>query len=161
MFVLQYPLHLNIHDDEGHTMSEALHAQRATDSGTAIENDTRMENDTVGNVLASACPSRRILKHLTSQWGVLIMLKLASGTYRFSELRRSIEGISERMLGQTLKYLESDGLVRRVEHQVVPPKVEYSLTPLGIEAAQHVKSLTDWIELHLPLMMEHWTTIGE
>lgn len=142
-------------------MSEALHTSAITEAGTEIENDVMMEDDSIGNVLASACPSRRILKHLTSQWGVLIMLKLASGTYRFSELRRSIEGISERMLGQTLKHLESDGLVKRVEHQVVPPKVEYSLTPLGIEAAQHVKSLTDWIELHLPMMMEHWPTIGE
>ncbi|MGJ8526503.1 hypothetical protein LMG33818_002254 [Halomonadaceae bacterium LMG 33818] len=142
-------------------MSEALHTQAITEASTTTGNGTLVENDAVGNVLASACPSRRILKHLTSQWGVLIMLKLASGTYRFSELRRSIEGISERMLGQTLKHLEGDGLVRRVEHQVVPPKVEYSLTPLGKEAAQHVKSLTDWIELHLPLMMERWTTIGE
>ena len=102
------------------------------------------------NVLAAECPSRAILKHLTSQWGVLVMLVLQDGTLRFSALRRRIGGVSERMLAQTLQALESDGLISRVAHQVVPPHVDYALTPLGQEAAVRLAALTGWIETKLP-----------
>jgi DNA-binding HxlR family transcriptional regulator len=102
------------------------------------------------NVLAAECPSRQVLKHLTSQWGVLVMLALRDGTQRFSALRRRIGGVSERMLAQTLQVLEADGLVLRVAYPVVPPHVDYALTPLGVEAAQRVAELTGWIEAHLP-----------
>jgi DNA-binding HxlR family transcriptional regulator len=102
------------------------------------------------NVLAAECPSRQVLKHLTSQWGVLVLLALQDGTQRFSALRRRVGGVSERMLAQTLQVLEGDGLVLRVAHQVVPPHVDYSLTPLGVEAARRVADLTGWIEAKLP-----------
>lgn len=101
------------------------------------------------NVLAAECPSRAVLKHLTSQWGVLVMLALQHGTLRFSALRRRVGGVSERMLAQTLRFLEGDGLVLRVAYPVVPPHVEYSLTPLGVEAAARVAALTGWIEANL------------
>ena len=101
------------------------------------------------NVLAANCPSRAVLKHLTSQWGVLVMFALQDGTLRFSALRRRVGGVSERMLAQTLQALEGDGLVRRVAHPVVPPHVEYSLTALGVEAAKRVGALTGWIEANL------------
>src|SRR3569623_256698 len=84
-----------------------------------------------GNVLAADCPSREVLKHLTSRWGVLVLIALERRMHRFSELRRTIGGVSERMLAQTLHQLEADGMVSRVAYQVVPPHVEYSLTPLG------------------------------
>lgn len=103
-----------------------------------------------GDLLAAACPSREVLKHVTSRWGVLVLMVLEKGTHRFSELRRAIGGISERMLAQTLQWLEGDGLVVRVAHEVVPPHVEYSLTPLGREAAEKVRDLADWIEVNLP-----------
>lgn len=103
-----------------------------------------------GNLLAAACPSRDVLKHVTSRWGVLVLMVLETGTHRFSELRRAIGGVSERMLAQTLQWLEGDGLVVRVAHEVVPPHVEYSLTPLGREAAEKVRGLADWIEVNLP-----------
>ena len=102
------------------------------------------------NVLAAECPSRAVLKHLTSQWGVLVMLALQDGTLRFSALRRRVGGVSERMLAQTLQVLEGDGLVRRVAHPVVPPHVDYSLTPLGREVAERVQDLADWIEGSMP-----------
>jgi DNA-binding HxlR family transcriptional regulator len=105
------------------------------------------------NVLAAECPSRQVLKHLTSQWGVLVLLALQDGTQRFSALRRRVGGVSERMLAQTLQVLEGDGLVLRVAHQVVPPHVDYSLTPLGIEAARRVADLTGWIEANLPAIL--------
>lgn len=103
----------------------------------------------IGNVLAADCPTRQVLKHLTSQWGTLVMLVLMRGTCRFSVLRRRIGGVSERMLAQTLQLLEGDGLVLRVAYPVVPPHVEYSLTPLGAEAAERLAALTTWIETHL------------
>ena len=105
------------------------------------------------NVLAAECPSRQVLKHLISQWGVLVLLALRQGTLRFSALRRQIGGVSERMLAQTLQVLEGDGLIRRTAHQVVPPHVDYALTPLGQEAAARVAALTGWIEDNLPAFL--------
>lgn len=106
-----------------------------------------------GNLLAEACPSREVLKHVTSRWGVLVLIVLENKTHRFSELRRAIGGVSERMLAQTLQWLENDGLVDRVAFAVVPPHVEYSLTPLGREAATKVRGLADWIEVNLPRIL--------
>lgn len=103
-----------------------------------------------GNLLAADCPSREVLKHVTSRWGVLVLIVLETRTHRFSELRRAIGGVSERMLAQTLQWLEGDGLVLRTAREVVPPHVEYSLTPLGREAAEKVRVLADWIEINLP-----------
>lgn len=102
-----------------------------------------------GDVLSPACPSRAILQHLTSRWGVLVMVALATGPHRFGALRRRIGGVSERMLAQTLQQLEADGMVHRHAHAVVPPNVDYSLTPLGQEAAGHLVALTGWIEARL------------
>ena len=105
------------------------------------------------NVLAAECPSRQVLSHLTSRWGTLVMLVLLTGTHRFSALRRRIGGVSERMLAQTLQQLESDGFIYRQVYDVVPPHVEYSLTPLGREAAAHLAALTGWIEDALPRIL--------
>ncbi len=105
------------------------------------------------NVLVADCPSRLVLAHLTSRWGALVMIALATGTHRFSALRRQIGGVSERMLAQTLQQLEADGMVRRVAHDVVPPHVEYSLTPLGQAASLRVVALSGWIEEHLGQIM--------
>jgi DNA-binding HxlR family transcriptional regulator len=102
------------------------------------------------DVLLEMCPSRAVLQHLTSRWGVLVMVVLSRGTHRFSALRRQIGGVSERMLAQTLQNLEADGMVLRVAHDVVPPHVEYSLTPLGTEAAARVIALAGWVEARLP-----------
>lgn len=107
-----------------------------------------------GDVLAAACPSRAVLRHLTSQWGVLILIVLEEGTFRFSTLRRRIDGVSERMLAQTLKALEGDGLVRRTSFDTVPPHVEYSLTDLGRQAARRVRDLVDWVETSLPAILD-------
>lgn len=114
--------------------------------------------------MAESCPSREVLKHVTSRWGVLVLIALEDGTQRFSELRRTIGGVSERMLAQTLQWLEGDGLVNRVAYETVPPHVEYSLTPLGREGAKRVRALADWIETSLPKVTraqaERGTTVG-
>jgi len=122
----------------------------ASVAGHAPEPSPLSERVRHGNVLAKACPSRKRLQHLTSRWGVLVLLVLLKGTMRFSELRRTIEGVSERMLTQTLQQLEGDGIVRRRVFQTVPPQVDYTLTPLGREAALKLMALVDWIEINLP-----------
>lgn len=106
-----------------------------------------------GDLFAQACPSREVLRHVTSRWGVLVLVALMAGTQRFSDLRRRIDGISEKMLSQTLQWLEGDALVQRVSYPVVPPHVEYSLTPLGEELAHRVGELADWIEVNLPRVL--------
>ena len=105
-------------------------------------------------VMAADCPSRAVLGHITSRWGVLVLVMLLERTHRFSELRRAVAGVSEKMLAQTLEALAFDGLVLRVAHQVVPPHVEYSLTPLGREAAQRLEVLVDWIEENFQLIQQ-------
>lgn len=106
-----------------------------------------------GDVFSTECPSREVLKHMTSTWGVLILIALRPGTLRFSELRRKVNGVSERMLAQTLQQLEGDGLLTRRSFPVVPPHVEYSLTELGQEAAAQVETLVDWIQDRLPALI--------
>ena len=102
-----------------------------------------------GELFAAECPSRAVLQHVTSRWGVLVLVALLAGTHRFSDLRRKIGGVSEKMLAQTLQWLEGDGFVLRTQYPVVPPHVEYSLTPMGVEVARQVEGLADWIEGNL------------
>jgi len=107
-----------------------------------------------GGLFAPACPSRTVLDHVTSRWGVLVLVALQEGTLRFSELRRKVPGVSEKMLAQTLQALEQDGFVLRVVHPVIPPHVDYSLTPLGEEVSEHVGALTDWIGENLGRILD-------
>ncbi|MFD3610208.1 winged helix-turn-helix transcriptional regulator [Streptomyces atroolivaceus] len=95
------------------------------------------------------CPSRLVLEHVTSRWGVLVLAALLERSYRFSELRRTVGGVSEKMLAQTLQTLERDGFVHRDAKPVIPPRVDYSLTPLGREAADQVWALARWSERQL------------
>lgn len=110
-----------------------------------------------GNLFAEQCPSREVLKHVTSRWGVLILVALRDGTHRFSDLRRKMGGVSEKMLAQSLQALEQDGFLNRVSYPVVPPHVEYSLTPLGEQVSDKVAALADWIELNLPQVLAQRT----
>ena len=107
-----------------------------------------------GELFSPDCPSRDVLKHVTSRWGVLLLVALMGGTYRFSDLRRKVGGVSEKMLAQTLRWLEADGFVLRKSHDTVPPHVEYSLTPLGLAVGQRVEALADWIERNLPDILD-------
>jgi len=103
-----------------------------------------------GEVLAADCPSRVVLSHVTSRWGVLVLVVLLGGMHRFSQLRREIGGVSEKMLAQTLDALVQDGFVLRRALPVIPPHVEYSLTPMGVEIAERLEVLVDWIEDNFP-----------
>jgi DNA-binding HxlR family transcriptional regulator len=106
------------------------------------------------DVLSAQCPSRGVLEHVTSLWGVLILIVLAEEMHRFSALRRRVGGVSEKMLAQTLGTLERDGFVQRTAYPEVPPRVEYRLTPLGREVAKKVAALAGWIEENLPRVEE-------
>jgi len=109
----------------------------------------------LGQVLSTECPSREILEHLTNKWSVLVLRCLNDGVHRFSELKQRIEGISEKMLAQTLRMLESDGFILRTVYPVVPPKVEYQLTLTGSQAAEKIIYLISWIETKIPEILEN------
>ena len=103
------------------------------------------------------CPYRLVLEHVTSRWGVLVLIRLLDRPHRFSELRRAISEVrpvSEKMLTQTLQTLERDGMVLRDAKPVIPPRVDYSLTPLGREAAQQVRGLAEWTHARMGEVQE-------
>lgn len=100
------------------------------------------------------CTSRPVVQHVASRWGILALLALLESPYRFSALRRRVEGVSERMLSQTLQTLERDGMVHRQVHETIPPNVEYSLTDLGTEIAQHLLNLVECVQSRLPEITE-------
>ncbi|GLY84290.1 HxlR family transcriptional regulator [Actinoallomurus iriomotensis] len=104
----------------------------------------------VGDVFHRDCPARMVLDHVTSRWGVLILTALRDGDLRFSELREKIEGISEKMLSQTLRMLLRDGLVSRAVEPSTPPKVTYGLTTLGKGITEPLEGLSGWIRDHAP-----------
>jgi DNA-binding HxlR family transcriptional regulator len=103
----------------------------------------------VPSVLDPRCPSRLVLDRIADKWTALVIQILAGGTMRYAALQREIGGISQKMLTQTLRSLERDGLVQRTVHPVVPPKVEYSLTKLGRTLIDPLQGLCRWSEKHL------------
>jgi DNA-binding HxlR family transcriptional regulator len=94
------------------------------------------------------CEVRQILDRIADKWSLLVIALLERRAFRFSELRREIDGISQRMLTLTLRHLERDGLVRRTVYPVVPPRVDYELTPLGVTLHATIQALVDWTETH-------------
>ncbi|KAA9110886.1 winged helix-turn-helix transcriptional regulator [Microbacterium rhizomatis] len=98
-----------------------------------------------GDVFTDGCPTRTVLDHILSKWGVLVLLALTDGTLRWGELRREVDGISEKMLASTLRTLESDGFVHRRSYPEVPPRVEYALTDRGRELMERMLPLMDWV----------------
>ncbi|MEU8654068.1 helix-turn-helix domain-containing protein [Streptomyces sp. NPDC048737] len=104
------------------------------------------EQDLPYDVFAKACPSRGTLEHVTGRWGALTLGALHEGSLRFNELRRRVDGVSEKMLSQTLHALERDGLVHREAQPTNPPRVDYELTPLGHEVAERLLGLIRLVE---------------
>ncbi|MCX6497871.1 MAG: helix-turn-helix domain-containing protein [Arthrobacter sp.] len=107
-------------------------------------NATSLRASFSDGVFPAGCPSRTVLDHVTSKWGVLILVALSEGEQRWSDLRRRADGISEKMLAQTLKTLERDGLVNRSAQAVIPPRVDYSLTDRGYELSTLLVPLVTW-----------------
>lgn len=101
------------------------------------------------NVFNAKCPTRQVLDRIADKWTVLIVCALTTETKRFTQLRREIDGISQKMLTQTLRSLERDGLVKRTVYPTIPPKVEYQLTVLGRTLVALVKDIQIWSESHI------------
>jgi DNA-binding HxlR family transcriptional regulator len=102
-----------------------------------------------GNIYDRGCPSRQVLDRIGDAWSVLVVGSLADGSLRYSELAARVDGVSPKMLTQTLRGLERDGLVERTVHAVVPPRVEYELTRLGHSLLGVVTELTEWAESNI------------
>ncbi|MEU8838662.1 helix-turn-helix domain-containing protein [Streptomyces roseus] len=109
-----------------------------------------METEPPFDAFARACPSRETLEHVTGRWGSLTVGALRDGSCRFNELRRKVDGVSEKMLSQTLQALERDGVVHREAQPTNPPRVDYELTPLGIEIADRLLALIHFLEASMP-----------
>lgn len=107
---------------------------------------TEPDDALVADVFARACTSRSLLADVTGRWGSLAVLALADGTARFGALRRRVDGVSEKMLSQTLQALERDGVVVRDVVSTAPPRVEYALTPLGRRIAVRLRDLVEVLE---------------
>lgn len=105
------------------------------------------------NVYAEHCPTRLVIDRLADKWAVLVLGLLKGRTLRFNELRREIEGISQKVLSQVLKKLERDGLVTRTAYPTVPVTVEYAITPLGETLTSTVAALTRWAEDNMPAIL--------
>ena len=108
-----------------------------------------LETSPAWNVFDSNCPTRQVLDCIADKWTVLIIRRLAEGTLRFAQLRRSVDGISQKVLTNTLRTLERDGIVTRRIYASVPPKVEYSLTNLGRSLCNLVEGICSWAEANI------------
>jgi DNA-binding HxlR family transcriptional regulator len=104
------------------------------------------EDDLIPDVFERACTSRHLLADVMTKWGVLVLAALYEGTYRFNALRRRVDGVSEKMLAQTLQTLQRDGLVERDVQATIPPRVEYALTARGHRIAGKLQELIELVE---------------
>ncbi|MGO1544080.1 MAG: winged helix-turn-helix transcriptional regulator [Gulosibacter sp.] len=117
--------------------------------------ESELSEPLAADVFSSACDSRTALQHLTGRWGALTVaaLQVGDGPMRFGEIRRRIDGISDRMLSQTLGQLERDGMVERTVHSSIPPNVDYALTALGAKIAEPMLELITMLEAELPQVL--------
>ncbi len=122
----------------------------STPHSPADSADPTLEAD----VFAKNCTSRPVLQNVASRWGTLALVALREGPYRFSALRRRVDGVSERMLSQTLQTLERDGMIHREVVQTIPPRVEYTLTELGAQVAEHLEALIVTLETNIDSIVE-------
>ncbi|MET7373839.1 winged helix-turn-helix transcriptional regulator [Micromonospora arida] len=110
-------------------------------------------DDLIVDVFNRACPSRQTMETVADKWGTLALVALTEGSYRFNALRRRVDGVSEKMLAQTLHALERDGLVTRDVQATIPPRVEYTLTAPGARIADTLRALLDALEAEIPAIM--------
>jgi DNA-binding HxlR family transcriptional regulator len=113
-----------------------------------------METKYPWDVFDSRCQTRQVLDRIADKWTVLIIRRLADGTLRFAQLRRAVDGISQKVLTSTLRGLERDGIVTRRLYASVPPRVEYSLTSLGRSMIDLVSGICAWAETHIEQVQE-------
>lgn len=127
----------------------SIEAMTSRQLRSADDADPTLEAD----VFARNCRSRPVLQNVASRWGALALVALREGPYRFSALRRRVDGISERMLSQTLQALERDGMIHREVQQTIPPRVEYTLTDLGAQVADQLYGLIAILEDNIDVIL--------
>lgn len=103
----------------------------------------------IWNVMLASCPSRTSLARIANRWTAMIIIALSDGPLRFGELRQAIDGVSGKVLAETLRALERDGIVSRTPYAEIPPRVEYALTPLGLTLREPLTALGRWAETHV------------
>ncbi|WNM23822.1 helix-turn-helix domain-containing protein [Demequina capsici] len=118
---------------------------------TNVGADDRLDGPFEPNVFARDCGSRAAFEAITGRWTSLVLIALVEGPHRFGELRRRVDGVSEKMLSQSLHALEREGLLTRTDHGTLPPRVDYALTPLGVEVAGRLRALADVLQDTVPL----------
>ncbi|MBW5484806.1 winged helix-turn-helix transcriptional regulator [Streptomyces bambusae] len=128
---------------------------------TPVSTGATASDDLPFDVFARACPSRETLEHVTGRWGGLTLGALHEGPRRFNELRRRVDGVSEKMLSQTLHALERDGLVHREAQATNPPRVDYELTPMGHQVAERLLTLIHFLEDGMPQVLAARQTYDE
>lgn len=111
-----------------------------------------------GDVYAAQCPTRLLLDRIADKWTVLLLGTLSDGPMRFNALKRRIEGVSQKMLSQTLRQMERDGLVSRTVEPTVPVSVTYEITALGMTLVQALQPVIEWAETMMPQVVEAQTT---
>lgn len=139
-------------DERGYPPSS--YHRRVGSQSSLRGSDVEPIDELVADVFARACPSRRTLENVGSKWGTLALVALLEGSYRFNALRRRVDGVSEKMLAQTLHALERDGLVHREVLATIPARVEYTLTGLGQRVAAKLKDLIELLEAELPNVID-------
>jgi DNA-binding HxlR family transcriptional regulator len=110
---------------------------------------TRVDGSACFDVFAERCPTRLVLDRIADKWAVLVLVRLKDEPVRFNQLRRDIQGVSQKVLSQTLKKLERDGLIRREAFATVPVTVEYSITRLGLTLTASIAAIADWAEANI------------
>jgi len=136
----------------GYNRHMARGARTSSEQTAAVDavDDVDDVDALIADVFARNCPSRTVMENVSSKWGILALAALTDGPYRFGALRRRVDGVSERMLAQTLQTLERDGMVIRDVQATIPPRVEYSLTPLGTKVAKKLLATIQILEDAVP-----------
>jgi DNA-binding HxlR family transcriptional regulator len=131
--------------------------QEGTETSSGHLQETRPEltkTDLAWDVYAKNCPTRVLLDRIADKWTVLLLTTLKAGPMRFNALKRRVEGVSQKMLSQTLRQLERDGLVSRSVEAKVPISVTYAITPLGQTLVAALQPMVDWAESRMPEVVE-------
>lgn len=113
-----------------------------------------LEEEKIWNVFNKNCPTRMVLDRIADKWTVLVVSALKNDTKRFGTLKKEIDGISQKMLTKTLRGMERDGLIKRKAYPTIPPKVEYSLTPLGMTLVGVLQNIQLWAESNIEKMIK-------
>jgi DNA-binding HxlR family transcriptional regulator len=134
----------------------ALSEKTARGKASHVGRHSALERVRQIDVFSVECPAHQVVKRVGNKWTLLVIYALSQGTTRYTDLQKKVGTISPKMLTQVLRHLEDDALVSRKVHAVVPPMVEYALTPLGLSLAQPLAGICVWAEDNYGLLVDAW-----